>query len=53
MSEKSNCNECEHAKNLQGCAFHHVRLARKMISEGKLDDADKELKNFENHLKKS
>jgi len=52
MSEKTSCHECEYAKNLHGCASHHVKQAREKISEGKFEDADKELKNLEKHLTK-
>jgi hypothetical protein len=51
MSKKTECHGCEHAKNLHGCASKHVGEARKMISEGKLAEADKHLQNFEKHLK--
>jgi len=51
MSKKTGCHECEYAKDLHGCASHHVRKARKMIFEGKPEEADKQLLSLEKHLK--
>lgn len=52
MSKKNEGHCCEHAQNLHGCASKHVGEARKMISEGKFDEADNQLKGLEEHLKK-
>jgi hypothetical protein len=51
MSKKTGCHECEYAKDLHGCASKHVGEARKMISEGKFEEADKNLHSLEKHLK--
>jgi hypothetical protein len=51
MSNKTGCHECEYAKDLHRCASHHVGEARKMISEGKVEEADRQLYSFEKHLK--
>jgi hypothetical protein len=51
MSKKTGCHECEHAKDLYGCASKHVEEARRMISEGKPEEADKQLHSLEKHLK--
>ena len=51
MSGKKGCHTCEHAKDLHGCASKHVAEARKMISEGKFEEADKNLHSLEKHLK--
>ena len=51
MSGKHTCHNCEYANNLQSCASKHVGEARKMISEGKYVEADKQLKGLEEHLK--
>jgi hypothetical protein len=51
MSGKTGCHGCEHAKNLHGCASKHVGEARRMISEGKVEEADKQLHSLEKHLK--
>lgn len=52
MSNKNECHACEHAKNVQGCSSKHVAEARKLISEGKYQEADKQLRSFEKHLEK-
>jgi hypothetical protein len=46
----SECKACKYANNLKGCAAHHVETARKLIAEGKLDEADKNLKGIQQHL---
>jgi len=51
MSSKNECHGCEHAKNLRGCASKHIGQARKMISEGKFEEADEQLNSIEKHLK--
>jgi len=51
MSKDTKCRVCEHAEDLKGCASKHVAEARRLISQGKVDDADSELSNFERHLK--
>lgn len=45
------CKDCKHSNNLKGCAQHHVETARKLIKEGKLEEADKNLKGIQEHLK--
>ena len=51
MSEKIGCQKCEHSEYLHGCASKHVGEARKLISEGKVEEADKQLDSLEKHLK--
>jgi hypothetical protein len=51
MIVKNECHECEHAKDLHECTTKHVEEARRMISAGKLEEADKQLSNLEKHLK--
>ena len=51
MSGDTKCGVCEHADDLKGCASKHVAEARRLISQGKVKDADSELSNFERHLK--
>ena len=50
-NECNECNECEYSKDLHGCASKHVSESRKMISEGKPEEADKQLRGLETHLK--
>ena len=51
MSEKHTCKGCKHADNLHGCASHHVETARNLIAEGKIEEADENLKGVQEHLK--
>jgi hypothetical protein len=51
MTEKKTCKGCEHADNLKGCAQHHVETARNLLAEGKVEEADENLKGIQNHLK--
>ena len=53
MSGKTECHKCEYAENLHGCASMHVEEARRMISEGKFEEADRQLYSLEKHLKNS
>lgn len=43
--------KCEFKDDLKGCALKHIQQARKLISEGKVEDADTELSYAEKHLK--
>jgi hypothetical protein len=45
--------KCNLRNDLKGCALKHISEARKMISKGKLKDADAELSYAENHLKET
>jgi len=45
--------KCKFRSDLKGCALKHMGEARKMISKGKLKDADAELSYAENHLKET
>jgi hypothetical protein len=46
----SDCKGCKYAKDLKGCTSHHVETARKLISEGKIKEADESLKGIQKHL---
>jgi hypothetical protein len=50
MCEKEEV-KCEFRSDLKGCALKHIREARKLLSEGKVDDADAMLSYAETHLK--
>jgi len=45
--------ECELKNDLKGCALKHIGEARKLISEGKVEDADAELSYAEKNLKEN
>lgn len=47
------CKKCEHSNNLKGCAQKHAATARKLMSKGKIKEADENLVNFEKHLKET
>jgi len=46
-------DKCELRNDLKGCALKHIGAARKLISKGKIEDADAELSYAEKHLKES
>ena len=39
------------ADDLKGCAFNYVAEARRLISQGKVEETDSQLSSFEKHLK--
>ena len=51
MSEKNTCKGCPHTHDLKGCATHHIETARNLIAEGKIEEADENLKGIQEHLK--
>ncbi|NYT16316.1 MAG: hypothetical protein GKC02_10230 [Methanomassiliicoccales archaeon] len=51
MSKNTKCRACEHADDLKGRASKHVAEARKLISQGEVEEADSQLSSFEKHLK--
>jgi len=50
MSEKNTCKGCQHAHDLKECASHHVETARSLLAEGKIEEADENLKGIQEHL---
>jgi hypothetical protein len=51
MSEKNTCVGCKYSENLKGCASHHAEAALKLLSEGKVKEAEENLKGMQQHLK--
>ena len=50
------CNKedkCKLRHDLKGCALKHIGEARKLISEGKLDEAEASLSYAEKHLQEA
>lgn len=43
--------KCEFKDDLRGCALKHIGEALKLLSKGKLEDAEVELSHAEKHLK--
>lgn len=50
MTEKSACKGCKFSKDLKGCASHHAEEALRLLSEGKVDEAEENLKGLQQHL---
>jgi hypothetical protein len=46
------CEGCKLAGDLMSCAKMHVMEARRLLSEGKIEDADSHLQSLESRLKK-
>jgi len=42
--------KCDLRNDLKGCALKHISEARKLISEGRSEEADVELSHAERHL---
>jgi hypothetical protein len=51
MTKKSTCKGCRHSQDLKGCASHHVETARNLIAEGKIEEADENLKGIQRRLR--
>ena len=51
MSEKHTCKGCQYANDLKGCATHHIEAVRGLIADGKIAEADENLKGMQEHLK--
>jgi len=49
--DKSRCKGCQHSHDLRGCASHHIEAARNLIAEGKIEEADENLKGLQEHLR--
>jgi hypothetical protein len=51
MSGEHTCKGCQYAHDLKGCTTHHIEAARSLIAEGKIKEADENLKGIQRHLK--
>jgi ABC-type Fe3+/spermidine/putrescine transport system ATPase subunit len=51
MSKGNQCGGCGYAEDLKGCASHHVEKARKLLTEGKVVEADENLSSLQQHLR--
>ena len=47
----SECKTCKHANDFKGCASTHAETALKLLAEGKVDEAQKNLESLQAHLK--
>ena len=51
MSFIEGCEGCKLAEDLHKCAMMHVSEARRLIAEGKIEEADSHLRSLEERLK--
>ena len=51
MCKEKTCVECEYKEDLKGCVKKHVASARKLLDEGKIEEAKAHLASLENHLR--
>jgi hypothetical protein len=52
MAEKQTCSGCKYSTDLKGCASFHAEEALKLLSEGKVEEAEKNLKGLQQRLEK-
>ena len=45
----SECKGCKFSKDMNGCASHHADTALKMLAEGKIEEAQKNLEGLKAH----
>jgi hypothetical protein len=50
MTERQTCSGCKYASDLKGCASYHAEEALKLLSEGKVEEAEENLKGLQSHL---
>ena len=46
----SGCKGCKFANDLKGCASSHADTALKLLADGKVEEAQKNLKGLQSHL---
>jgi soluble cytochrome b562 len=47
----SECKKCKYADDMKGCASTHAETALKLLAEGKIEEAQKNLESLQTHLK--
>jgi hypothetical protein len=47
----SECKSCKFANDVKGCASSHAQSALKLLAEGKVEEAQKNLESLQAHLK--
>lgn len=47
----SECKSCKYAHDVKGSASTHAETALKLLAEGKVGEAQKNLENLQKHLK--
>ncbi|MCS7385154.1 MAG: hypothetical protein NDF55_00245 [archaeon GB-1867-005] len=51
MCRETACTECEYKDDLRSCVKKHIEAARKLLDQGKIEEAKAELESLEKHLK--
>ena len=46
----SECKKCKYADDVKGCASTHAEAAMKLLDEGKVEEAKKNLESLQTHL---
>ena len=46
----SECKKCKYAHDMKGCASTHTETALKLLDEGKVEEAKKNLESLQTHL---
>ncbi len=46
----SGCKECKFANDLKGCASSHATESLKLLADGKVEEATKNLEGLKSHL---
>ena len=47
----SECKSCKFAHDVKGCVSTHAETALKLLAEGKVEEAQKNLENLQTHIK--
>lgn len=47
----SECRSCKYVNDVKGCASSHAQTALKLMAEGKVEEAQKNLESLKAHLK--
>ena len=48
----SGCKGCKFTNDLKGCASSHATESLKLLADGKVEEATKNLEGFKSHLNK-
>jgi len=46
----SECKKCQYATDVKGCASTHAEAALKLLAEGKVEEAKRNLESLQTHL---
>jgi len=47
----SECKKCKYANDTKGCASTHAEAALKLLAEGNVEEAKRNLESLQTHLK--